>query len=194
MKKITFLLAATGLMLTVSSGFSQGQIAFVNSGTTLVTLNGAAAPLTSSSGIKIELFYQADPTGSTAPAQFTSLANLGNWLEITTPQASISPLAGRFNGGTAITGNSVAPDANVYLEAVGFNGNATSYANALGGASTAFGYSSVWSQGTGDGASIAPISIAANGFSGLAIVVPEPSTIVLGGLGAAALLAFRRRK
>jgi len=41
----------------------------------------------------------------------------------------------------------------------------------------------IW--GTGD---------SATGITSLAIVVPEPSTIVLGGLGAAALLAFRRRK
>jgi len=40
-----------------------------------------------------------------------------------------------------------------------------------------------------------PISIFAPGITSLVLTpVPEPSTIVLGGLGAAALLAFRRRK
>ena len=186
------------LALCATSGFSQGTIAFVNSGTTLVNTNNGTtsgpAPVTTSSGIKVALFYQPDPTGSTAPVALNGGAQ-GNWEQIAT-LANIAPLAGRFSGGNVTTGTDVAPAGNVWLEVVSWNANQTTYANALANGSY-IGYSTVWAQGTGDGASVGavPITPPTGGFTGLTLVpVPEPTTIALGGLGAAALLLFRRRK
>jgi len=197
MKKITILSVVAVLGLAVSSGFSQGTINFANSGTTLVTIQGGgSAPVTTTSGIKVELFYQPDPAGSTAPTPISGLGTLGSWEAIST-LANISPLAGRFNGGGVTTGADVAPAGNVWVDIVAFNGNQTSLQAALGGGATMVGYSGVWSQGTGDGGSVGAVLITppTGGFSGLVLApIPEPSTIVLGGLGAAALLAFRRRK
>jgi len=200
MKKKIFSLTAV-LALGALSAYSQGFINFANSGTTLVVTNGGSgngsAGLTTSSGIKVALFYQPDPNGSTAPVALNGGAQ-GNW-EMVATLANIAPLAGRFNGGNVQTGTDVAPAGNVWLEVVSWNANATSYANAL--ANSGFiGYSGVWSQGTGDGGSVAAQSIlappaGAGNFAGLTLnPVPEPTTIALGGLGAAALLLFRRRK
>jgi len=197
MKKITILSLAAVLGLAVSSGFAQGTINFANSSTTLVTIQGGgSAPVTTTSGIKVELFYQPDPSGSLAPTPISGLGTIGNWEAIST-LANINPLPGRFNGGGVTTGTDVLPAGNVWVDIVSYNGNYTSLQAALNGTATMVGYSTVWSQGTGDGGSVGAVLITppTGGFGGLVLTpVPEPSTIVLGGLGAAALLAFRRRK
>jgi len=193
MKKTTILAVAASLAMTIS-GFSQGYITFQNNGTELLTIpGGASAPVTGTSGIDVELFYQKD-TGQAAPAPITA-ASLGSWEGISTPLATIGPIAGRFSQ-SVITGNDIAGAGEVWLEAVAFNGSSTSLQNALlNPATTMIGYGNVFAQGTGDGGSVAAVSTALNGLTGFALApVPEPSTIVLGGLGAAALLAFRRRK
>jgi hypothetical protein len=100
----------------------------------------------------------------------------------------------------------------VQLEVVGWTGTATSWAAAAAGGATLIGYSGEtfngstlgalsWDQPTGNpNATPTPglpanITTGASGFEGLVLEpVPEPATIALGGLGAAALLFFRRRK
>jgi hypothetical protein len=196
MKKITTLMLAASVAMTVSSGFAQGTITFQNNGTELLTIpGGASAPVTGTSGIDVELFYQKN-TGQAAPAAITA-SSLGSWEGIAT-LATIGPIAGRFSQ-SVVTGTDVAPAGNVWLEAVAFNGNQTSLQNALSSPNTTLvGFGNVFSQGTGDGGSVGAVSTALNGLTGFSVAalapVPEPSTIVLGGLGAAALLAFRRRK
>jgi len=98
--------------------------------------------------------------------------------------------------------------ANVEMEVVGWAGTDTSFSAALADPSALVGWSGSagsggslgWSQITG-GAGNPPgtagtMVTGAGGFAGLELTptVPEPATIALGGLGAAALLMFRRRK
>jgi hypothetical protein len=204
MKIKTLAIAVAALGMTALSGYSQGQINFVNNSSALVTTNDGvgdtgAAALTTTSGIKVEVFYQLN-TGGATPSAITS-AGLGNWEVFTgSPLANISPLAGRFSGGTQTSGSDVYgssdPTGNVFLDAVAWNGNAASFAAALAGGSSYIGYSAVWSQGTGNpNGTPATSAIQTTGFTGLVLTpVPEPTTIALGGLGAAALLLFRRKK
>jgi len=204
MKNTIILLVAAALGISATSGFSQGTISFGNDSTTLVTTNGSSAgqgtgtaAITSGSGIKVQLWYQPRPNGSVAPAPITA-SGVGAWVAIPT-LANLAPQAGKFAAGQVTTGNDVAPAGNVWLEVVGWNLNATSLANALssGLPNQYIGYSSVWGQGTGDGGSVGAQPIVAGGFQGLVLTpatIPEPTTIAIAGLGAAALLAFRRRK
>jgi hypothetical protein len=91
---------------------------------------------------------------------------------------------------------------------VGWTGNApdwnTAWASGTGlfgwTGSTLSGGSPEWLNATGNpGASppVTPVAFTygAAGFNGLVLApIPEPSTFALAGLGAAALLIFRRRK
>jgi hypothetical protein len=95
---------------------------------------------------------------------------------------------------------------------VGWTGNATDWNTALASGTGLFGWTGAqrftgdsggaleWLNATGNpGASppITPVAFTygATGFNGLVLApIPEPSTFALAGLGAAALLIFRRRK
>jgi len=87
----------------------------------------------------------------------------------------------------------------------GWTGNFASYAAATaGGAGTYLGQTPSFISGEGNGTvtpPTTPVNLAlpapgAGNWNGnlILVPVPEPSTIALGGLGAAALLLFRRRK
>jgi hypothetical protein len=100
----------------------------------------------------------------------------------------------------------------VQLEVVGWAGTATSWSAAAAGGATLLGFEGEtfngsqlgalsWDQPTGNPQATptpglpASITIGPSGYAGLVLEpVPEPATIALGGLGAAALLFFRRRK
>lgn len=200
--KTQVLTIAAALGLAATTGYSQGTISFQNTAATTVKTDStsiggslAATAATGTSGVKIQLLYQVDSVGSTAPVGVTSLslADLGNW-EMAGAAGNIGPVAGRFGAFGVSTGNDVSPAGNVWLQAIAWSGNFTTFADAVAGGASFFGYSTVWSQGTGDGASVPAVSTT-SGFTGLTLTpVPEPTTIALGGLGAAALLLFRRKK
>jgi hypothetical protein len=192
------LLAVTAFGLAATSTFAQGIIGFVNTSTTLVSTNSGTGTgsATSASGTKIQLFYQPATSG-TAPTAISDIlgSTLGSWEAVGTAGTVGSPLAGRFGSFTDTTGSDVAPQGNVWLIAVAWNGGAATYSaagQAIGTTTTYVGYSTVWSQATG-GNGNGPVST--TGFTGLVLTpVPEPTTIALAGLGAASLLLFRRRK
>jgi len=137
----------------------------------------------------MELMYGAVGTaiGSLTPGViFTSTTGSGLFYDsatITLPNTT----AGSGSGDTV---------QNVELAIVGWQGNYASLAAAvLAGART--GETAEFTNPTGGGG--APPATAANmvkwtAGNPLVLSVPEPSTIALGGLGAAALLLFRRRK
>lgn len=194
MKTHTILAIAAALGLVATSGYSQGTIAFANTASSLVTTSaGTAVPVTGTSGTYVELLYQPNNGGAT-PTAPTSLSSLGSWELAMANAGTIGPIAGRFGTYSVTTGTDVAPAGNVFLDVVTWNGGYTTLGAAANGSPTSDGFSAVWTQGTGNGGTISPVSTTAS-FTGVMLMpIPEPTTMALGGLGAAALLLFRRRK
>jgi hypothetical protein len=195
MKKLTLIPAA---LMLCAGAYAQGTIQFVNSAATAVTT--AAGPV--GPGFKVELFYQPD-TGGSAPAPVTSAGVLGNWTAggITTVFNTPVSLQGVFSGpNQVLTG--IAGGAEGWFEIVAWNNSATSLTTALAAGGASFvGNSLVWAEATGNpngSPSLpTPAITGAGEFSGItaqAYPTPEPTTIALGALGAASLLAFRRKK
>jgi hypothetical protein len=80
------------------------------------------------------------------------------------------------------------------FEVQAWPGNYTSYGAALG-AGAYVGQTAEFVNGTGNHSARPPGAPAnLSGWDGNLILVPEPGTLALGGLGAAALLFFRKRK
>ncbi|MDB6122696.1 MAG: hypothetical protein JWQ71_1689 [Pedosphaera sp.] len=206
MKKAILLAALTvGLSASV---FAQGTIKFANGvqntnttpatpyNTDLVRTNDLQGHtgLAASTFFHVALYWGI--TGSTE-AQLVVIAATGTG---TTSVGGLSPaLPGRFSGGTAlwVTGNGTPPSGDAVFQVRGWSGNFASYEAAYAAGTGYIGVSTMFSAHTGGAGSPpeTPASTLGTAFTGLTISpVPEPSTIALGGLGAAALLLFRRRK
>lgn len=152
-----------------------------------------------------------------------ALAGLGTGWEVTTPGAATvgTPIAGVFQKTTRTTGTDVAGGAQVYLQVRGWTGSYATWDDAVAAAAslpqgsvllgwTTYSWTGLgvgntvnpWLNGTGNPNSIPPgtptdMLLSASGFNGLVlapVVVPEPTTFALAGLGLASLLIFRRRK
>jgi len=132
------------------------------------------------------------------------------WTDVGVDLQQTKVGAGRMNVTVNLPGNFTG-GADVQLEVVGWTGTYTSWSAAVAAGSGLIGYSGEsfngsalgalsWDQPTGNLSATppgtpSPLTVGASGFSGLVLEpVPEPATIALGGLGAAALLFFRRRK
>jgi len=186
------------------SAFGQGTITFANSSSTLVTQGPVGGPYVNSpvGGATLQLFYLPD-TGGAAPAALSfngsGLVNSAGW-ESAGATVGILPLAGRFSGGTRTTGADAAGGSTVWLEVIGWSGTYANVGAAIAGGGTTemLGASVVWANATGNPAGTPPGSPAGfnAGFTGVTLtpIVPEPSTMLLGGLGAAAMFLFRRKK
>ncbi len=201
-------------MLVCAGAFGQGQIAYQNNAATRVNqlnagqaLGGTTTVVTSASGVEIQLFYQID-SGGAAPPALNATGALGNWIGLATTGIQGIPGGGIFSGAVQTInslniGNTGAGQL-VWLDFVGWNNSATAttLAAALGGGSTYFGSANVFAYTTGNPNTLPQptspglITTASPGaFTGLTLnPIPEPTTIALGGLGAASLLLFRRRK
>jgi hypothetical protein len=209
MKKVLGIIAVTAMV--ASSAFAQGTLVFASSASLVRTENGTAM----AAGVGQVQFGWATvgtpfvPWTPALTAEQWIAANPG-WTVFGAPANVGSPLAGRFSGGTLTAG--VAPQPTFPAGAViqgivvGWTGTAADflagYAGALAqGASGQFGVSSVFTVDTGDPVSVPPgtpgniYNSTATPFTGLTLqTIPEPSSFALAGLGAAALLIFRRRK
>lgn len=175
MKKILLTIAATGL---AAGAFAQGTVILENDlGTgyvTLVSASGTKAPLGFTAAL---LWYNGTSFVQEGPTYTTASANQDG--------------AGFFNGET-VTIPTYTPTGTFEVKG--------SYVN---GATTYTGTTASFVNHEGQpSASVVPQPINGNGSLGaggwngnlVLTTVPEPSTIALGGLGAAALLLFRRRK
>jgi len=215
MKKI-LLTTALGLIAAVSS-YGQGAITFANAtssyGTAtpdhLVRWGGTAAGWNSAltagglvssnyaganiSGLRAQLYYGASTVNSLAgmvavtdaPASWraSTSANAGSWL------GGGRTLVG-FNGGETVNLMIVVWDINQAADGrIAAGGVGTTY-NGLYGSSGVFSYT----VPTGNPAPSAFLPANQPAFSLNYTPVPEPTTMVLAGLGAAALMIFRRRK
>ena len=219
MKKLLGIMALSAL---AASGFAQGTVTVWNQ-TGLVKQWTSAADSTPISVAKNGGFVQliaasagtalANPLFTTVAsgvqANYSSLAgflaaNTG-WAAASgtagTAPVAIALGAGLFSGGTFTIGN-IGAGANAEYLAIGWTGAFASIDQAIAAAGTGVmgGASAIYTTATADpGASPPPTPISMRltfGGQTLApiVLVPEPSTFALAGLGAAALLIFRRRK
>jgi len=188
MKKI---LATVLGVAAMSVAFGQGTIATVsnNSGGTIFPIIGAdgASIVAANTSISVEVFtYDASKTGGFG-TQLGAAATIGS--------------KGRFNAGSNVTVPGTTPGGTVQLivRAWDNTGGKTYDTATIKGDSGAFKSDILGGDPDGDGP-LLPItgktiaSGAADGFKSFKISgVPEPTTIALGALGAAALF-IRRRK
>lgn len=183
MKKTLATIITVGAL--VASSYAQGTVTFNNSATTKVTIldgTGARVDMPVGGG-RVELLWAA--VGTTDPLLFSSVALTG-----------FTTAPGRFSGG-AVTVPTTVAGGPAALVVRGWTGSSLTWAgrDLVAGQD---GWSSIWTQAaTGNPTTVppgTPVSILP-GFTGLALnPVPEPSSMVLAGLGAASLLLFRRRK
>jgi len=105
--------------------------------------------------------------------------------------------AGYTMGGVTATANNVLPDGNATLEMVAWDNSSGQYSTwalakpAWLAGTIAAGRSGTWNATLG-GTATPPFILGVQSFN--LYLIPEPSTFVLAGLGAAAVLIFRRRK
>lgn len=194
------MLAVVGL---ASSAFAQGTFSFT-SGTALVKAgaDAASAQAVAKNGGFVQLFWA--PAG-TALTGWTSGQTIAQWLTAnpgwgqTEAKIINGPTAGRFSGGT-LNVPVTPPGAPIDAVVAAWTGNSASFDAAVA-ANANVGWSAKFSVDPADPAN--PLDLpgttsgAYQGVTALPVggtVIPEPSTLTLAGLGAAALLAFRRRK
>lgn len=173
MKKI--LLFCGVLAATVLSSLGQGTVTFNNNASTLLLLNGSAAPVGS---LTVGLYWAPTLGDSLTQIATTGVAAPGRFIggNVTTP-------AGTPGGGTAA------------FQVRAWQSQFSTYDLALAGGGMA-GLTDPWTQVTGNANPTdlpKPITPPSGGFTGLN-VVPEPSSIALGVLGLGAIALFRRRK
>jgi hypothetical protein len=212
MKKLLGILAISAL---ASAAFAQGLVGFINNSAGLVrewttatdpTLisvpvgGGHVELLTAPAGTAFNSLGSLSGVGFTAT--YTSMSAFLNanpsWAEIST--TGLTPVAGRFNGGTATLQAAIAGGANAEYVLIGWTGSATTFNDAYTAAlaGTAFiGSGPMLTTTTGSGGTppIAPtlLSTTFTGMTLAPLVIPEPTSFALAGLGLAALVAFRRR-
>ena len=200
------LLVMTALVGAVTVSFAQGTVNFQNSSTTLISAAGASAPTSATASFNFALFL--------APS--TTLGAAGQVIPLNAPAFQVvsgtnvnSPTAvGRLVTRSALdvggsSGSTVdfvvrgwsANAGSTWQEALAFWNNGFPAANMYIGSSTG-GNDIV----LGGGAILAQSLFGVNAFQvtgfnmAFVPVVPEPSSMVLAGLGAASLLMFRRKK
>jgi len=206
MKKLAAILCLSAL---TTGAFAQGLVSFINSSTTLSTSSSTVGGAQTSTGGAVGSWYYGLLIASTPAGPFTFSGAYGTNI------AS----AGRFFGGVSVPVTGWAAGATMSYEIAGWSSNlgatwksgwlqanntpAPANAAIWGGVAGNFGLSSIATQvsgGAGTPASPAtPLFGGANGIQngfnlGPVTTVPEPSSLALAGLGAAALLIFRRRK
>jgi hypothetical protein len=205
MKKLAAILCLSAL---TTGAFAQGLVNFINTSTTLssATVNGTSAATSGNPGSYYYGLLLA-AAGTTDPKAFTFSGMYATNLSA----------AGRFNGGI----NQVVPTTPGWAAGASMSYEVAIWSSSLGHdwqagwlqgnfpgapAGSVFGLSSI-ATGISGGAG-APASPAYNLFGGATGLstgfnanpiggtppVPEPTSMALAGLGAAALLIFRRRK
>lgn len=199
MKKYLSMLAVVAV---AASAFAQGTVNFSNNGSTLAVERMADASTVAipNAGGFVQLLWA--PSGTAATDYTTGTladwltANPG-WQAIDSSIKAIGPLAGRFLGGT-VTVPTATPGAAIQAAVAGWKGNFASF-DAAQGAGAPVGISPEFAVTTGNPTTTPPGTAAvitgAGQFGGLTVTaIPEPSTLALAGLGAAALMIFRRRQ
>lgn len=197
MKKQLLLLAASVVSCSV---LAQGTVT-LNNANEIIRVDGAGAP--ASANARTQLAWA--PAGSTITAWVPG-QSLSGWLtanpalKLETLVINVgTPLPGRFFGGT-VTLTTGTPGADVTGYMVAWSGGTTAFPGfdaAAASPNGRIGISSPFAINTGNPnatpAPEAPGDILALQPFNLAPAVPEPTSFALLGLGAAAMLIFRRR-
>ena len=203
MKKCLSLLAITAITVNATSAFAQGTITFNNSDTSLVRrwaseVDQTLIPVPAGGGF-VQLAYAPlqVPLSFYTPfeSQVSWLARNPGW-RLSEAVAITSP--GKFNGGT-FTLEGVPAGGTARYGIFAWTGSETSFDQAaadgefLGvhGLLELFGGVTTPTGGAG---SPVPLTDTFIGMNIPISTIPEPSTVVLAGLGATALLIFRRRQ
>jgi len=200
-----------------ASAFAQGMVGFNNSAATgpvkqWTSSSDSTLIVTPKSGGRVELFAAPKGTalanplftvasdGTVAPNYSSLAAFLGaNSAWSDNGIAAITSLtAGQFAGGTKTISNiGLAADASYFL--IGWNGSFTTLDAALTAGTSFMGQSAIFTTTTGNPLTTpqGTATSLSGSFLGMTlspvVVVPEPASFALAGLGLAALLVFRRR-
>jgi len=156
--------------------------------------------------LNITAYYASAGTASPFTASAASLIPVG-WTESANFLSAITTAAG-WTPSTTFTLANAAGSSTVELMFVGWSGTFSDWNSAFAAGTGLVGWTGsalstgalAWSNGTGAPNASPPVIATAvltgaAGYNGLVLApIPEPSTIALAGLGAAALLIFRRRK
>lgn len=196
MKRILTVVTLLGAM---AFAYGQGTVRFLNDGTTLINYKADQAASPAALPAVANQFYFAlftAPVGTTDPNAFSYAGFIG----------ANQGVAGRFSGGVVAIANN-APGSHLAMLVRGWSANCgTTWAAAQAFAANPsanynWGQSGIAADVTLGGGAIPAGTIfstvsanATPGFTLDFVPVPEPSTFALAGLGAAALLIFRRRK
>jgi hypothetical protein len=186
------------LVIATASAFAQGSVNFRNdvlpaSQGALVYLGAGTSTPLEGANYFVQLYFGAP--NSTVDTTFTALTTAASKFRA----AGVSPgqwsgatrtIPGYFNNGGATDPKAVSLQVRVWDSTLG-----TDYATAFGAAGGNFtGKSAIFQYSIPDSTQVnAPSAFYMTGLGAFSVAVPEPSVIVLGLLGASALL-FRRRK
>lgn len=197
MKKYLSIIAVAAMAAYATSALAQGQLGFNNLSTSLVQYTDPATQLLTrvpSGGGSVQLYYAP---GAAAFVPWTGSLTPSAWLAANAawtlgPIVGIAP-QGRFNG-NVVTLTGIAAGADAGFAVISWTGAHTSF-DAAFAAGADIGVSPKYVMATGGVDPLVPPPSISAQFTGLILQpVPEPSTLALAGLGAAALLIFRRRK
>jgi len=203
MKKLLLTLAVVAV--SAVTVFSQGQVTFGNvasgNGVTINADPAFAAPGQGAPGAFVGATYSVQllwaPQGTYADTAAFLAAVVGSSGSVafygTTGGGPGSDGAGLFDGGVVPTPAGTTMPAGAYTMAARawFNGGTFNTFDLARAGGANFGYSQLFNIN----AVVFPATPATTTFAPFTVgVVPEPSTFALAGLGAAALLLFRRRK
>jgi hypothetical protein len=186
------LIVTTLASLATLAAFGQGQIAFVN----LNAAAGVNAPVFDGVNTTVKLTGANFQAGLYAGTTSANVAYIGNSTPFFTGGG-----AGYFSGGT-VTLTGIAGGATAWLQVwawdttLGGTVTGATLAQAIAsGKPDVYGKSTPFSVVAADPTTSPPQTPSALvGLQSFSFIVPEPSTFALAGLGAAALMIFRRRK
>ena len=191
MKKLAVALCLTAL---TTGAFAQGLVNFFNNSTTLIS-SGLPGNSTAISGAVGSYYFAllTAPSGTTDPKAFTFSGAYG----------TNQTVAGRFTGGGNVVIQNWAPGTIKAFEVAGWSSSLgttfnsawlTSMPGGFGLSTIASGSPGGFNAGTGGTDPNLVIFSSTSIASGFLVPIPEPGTFALAGLGAAAMLIFRRRK